>query len=366
MPRRLTALKGFRLAAGTIAALAAPGLWAQFAPPPTQYSVTQINGMFGKPVTVKIYRDGDRVVMDHPDNHIRALYNLKTHSNLGWDSKDSSSGCSNGRFEGDWGDPFTVADIDDVIQSAKIVPTNDTVNGAPTKVYEVVEPQSKARIKIWREPKYGLVMKAEMTPPGGAATTIIETKEFSFAKPPASLFVLPALCANAGTPPPPPPTPDQHFAAETGDAGGSFVDATLPPNSPDSCTMAMRFVKAGTMQPLSDFQVALDLQYDLEKPPHYVMGGSPSGRTVFSGGHLKEYTPQLQNGVLRIPNVPPYFDFEITFAGGNKGAGSSLIYRRCFGPQTVLLYVVKNPDDLSQGADAIWVKSGKFAAVPAH
>jgi hypothetical protein len=343
-----------------LAALAAPGLWAQFAPPPTQYTVTQVGGMLGPGESMVIYRDGDQVILDHPEHHIRSLYNLKTHTNLGWDSKDPSGVCSNGRFEGDWGDPFTVTDMEDLLKSSKTPPTNDTVNGVATKVYEVIEPQSKSKIKIWREPKYGLVMKAEMTPPGGAATTLIETKQFSFTKPPAAIFALPAACANAA---PPPPTAAERFAAETGDAGANFVDATMGPGSPDSCTMAMRFVQAGSMQPLSDFQVALDLAYDQNNPPHYVMGGSPSGRTVFSGGHLKEYTAQIQNGVLRVPNVPPSFDFEITFAGGNKGAGSAILYRKCSGPQTVLLYVVKNPDKLGEGADWMWVKSGKFAAV---
>jgi hypothetical protein len=354
------------MAAGMVWALAGPALRAQFAPAPTQYSVTQINRMFGPPVAMQIYRDGDLVIMDHPDNHARGLYNLKTHTNLGWDTKDPGNGCSTGTFSGDWGDPFSVSDIEDLLKGSKIPPTSDTVNGVATKVYEVVEPQSKAKIKVWRETKYGLVIKADMTPPGAATTTIVETKQFSFSKPPAAMFVLPPVCANAPPPPPPPATPAQRFAAETGDDGANFVDPTLGPGSPNSCTMLMRFVKAGSLQPLSDFQVALDLAYDQDHPPHYVMGGSPSGRSVFSGGQLKEYTAQIQNGVLRIPNVPAIFDFEITFAGGNKGASSATLYRKCSGPQTVLLYVVKNPDNLNQGADWMWVKSGKLASAPAH
>jgi hypothetical protein len=112
--------------------------------------------------------------------------------------------------------------------------------------------------------------------------------------------------------------------------------------------------------------VALDLAYDQNNPPHYVMGGSPSGRTVYSGGHLKEYTADIHNGVLRVDNIPASFDLELTFGGGNKGASSALLYRKCSGPQTVLLFVVKNPNKVSDGADYIWVKSGKFATVPAH
>jgi len=64
--------------------------------------------------------------------------------------------------------------------------------------------------------------------------------------------------------------------------------------------------------------------------------------------------------------VPAVFDVEITFAGGNKGASSALIYRHCSGPQTVFLFVVKNPNQISDGADFLWVKSGKFATIAAH
>jgi len=38
-----------------------------------------------------------------------------------------------------------------------------------------------------------------------------------------------------------------------------------------------------------------------------------------------------------------------------------MIYRHCFAPQTVLLYVVKNPAKLSDGGDWLYVKSGKYA-----
>jgi hypothetical protein len=205
-----------------------------------------------------------------------------------------------------------------------------------------------------------LVIKAEMTPPGGPTSTLLETKQLSLAKPAASLFVLPAGCG------PPPLTAVQRFAAETGDDAANFAEAAMGPASPNSCTMLMRFVSAGSMQPLTNFQVALDLDFDQNHPPHYVMGGSPSGRSTFSGGHLKEYTAEIRNGVLRIDNVPSTFNIELTFAGGNKGASSAILYRKCAGPQTVLMYVVKNPDKVSDGADWMWVKSGKFATLPAH
>jgi hypothetical protein len=359
MPHTTRRFLGCRLATATTLALA-PIALAQYAPAPTQYSVTQVTSMMGSSMTMQVYREGDLVIQDHPDHHIRALLNLKKHTSIGWDTQGPDGGCSNSTFMGDWGDPFTVADLEDLLKSSPTPPGHETLNGVDTQLFDITEPKSKARIKIWREPKYGLVMRADMAPPGGTATTLIETKQFSFSKPPAAMFVLPPSCANAPPPPPPPPAAER-FAADTGDAAGSFSDATMGPGSPNSCTMLLRIVKAGSMQPLSDFQVALDLAYDQDHPPHYIMGGSPSGRTVFSGGQLKEYTAQIQNGVLRVPNVPAMFDIEVTFAGGNKGASSAVLYRKCAGPQTVLLNVIKNPGDLSQGADWIWVKSGKFA-----
>lgn len=77
---------------------------------------------------------------------------------------------------------------------------------------------------------------------------------------------------------------------------------------------------------------------------------------------MQELTAQLQNGVLRIDNAPALFDLETAF--GEGGESSAAIRRDCFGPQTVLLYVVKNLNNVSEGGDWLWVKSGKYATVP--
>jgi hypothetical protein len=105
------------------------------------------------------------------------------------------------------------------------------------------------------------------------------------------------------------------------------------------------------------YQVAIDSTVDFDHPAHYVMGLSNAGRTTFSGGGLHEVTSQLRNGIVQLGNVPDHFDMELTF--GKGGASSALIYRQCFGPQTTLLLVVKNPDKLSDGAHWLWAKSGK-------
>lgn len=331
---------------------------------PITYSVTTINNLLGTAVTMTVYRDGSRAMIENTGTgaHTRSVYDLTAHSNISWDADHPEVGCSTGKYSGDWGDPFTSADIEGMLKSSPPAPAPQTINGLATKVYEAADPASKVRIKVWREVKTGLYVRVDMTDPATNKTiTMIETKQFSTAKPNPALFILPSGCLNKNGDPPKFQTALDKFAEEVGGSAADYEDATRGPGSPNSCTMLLRFVGAHGMQPLSNFQVALDLDVDLKSPPQYSMGGSPSGRTVFSGGHLKEYTAQVRNGVLRVDNMPDHFDMETTFAGGNKGASSAILYRHCTGPQTVLLYVLKNPDSVGEGADWMWVKSGKFA-----
>ncbi len=46
---------------------------ADHAPAPTQYTLTQVNALFGPPVTLTIYRDGDVAVFDHADTAPAAI-----------------------------------------------------------------------------------------------------------------------------------------------------------------------------------------------------------------------------------------------------------------------------------------------------
>ena len=225
--------------------------------------------MFGTPVTMQVYRDGSKALIDnlHDGKHTRSLYDLQAHTNYTWDPASLSVGCSSANFSGDWGDPFASSDINQLTRSATKAPGSETVNGFATKVVEAVDPKSNIKIKVWQDVKTGLVIKADMTPPGGsAATTIIETKQFSPAKPAASLFTLPEPCAKAG-PPVHVPNASERFAAETGGNGADFVDATRGPGSPNACAMLLRVVRAGSMQSIPNFQVAVDLTYDFDHPP---------------------------------------------------------------------------------------------------
>lgn len=348
-----------------VTGVASPSLLAQCAKAPDAYSVTEINSMFGPVGTMEISRDGNWAVVDRSYSHegypngirTRAIYDLQAGKTYSLDLNQTAAQCGAGRFSGDWGDPFAM--------SAELVKLNpkdagtDTVNGIPAKVLEAVIPGQSAPAKVWVDGKYGLILKLEMD-----GKTVVEVKKVSFAKPPASVLALPAACRGVS----PPPTEAEEIAAATGANAADFANAMVAPASPsrNSCTVLFRAVRAGSMAPLaSGFQVAVDKTVDLDHPASYKLGVGPGGHMTFSGGGLKELTSQLQSGVLRIDDAPVHFDLELAF--GNGGSTSALIHRQCFGPQTVLLYVVKNPDKLSDGTNYwLWVKSGKYATLPAR
>jgi hypothetical protein len=326
--------------------------------------------MMSPPGTV--YRSGSKALIDRsmPPSpelpkgfHTRTLYDLQTNTSFTWDVSQTPMPCSRGTFSGSWGDPFSpdsIATAAELAQQNAKAAGTETVNGFATKVFEIEQP---AKIKLWVESKYGLVVKMQMTQAGGQPQIVSEIKQLSLAAPPASTFVLPADCAATAAAPGI-PTESERIAAETGGNAADFVNAGTGPGSQNSCTVLFRVVHAGSMEPIATgFQVAVDPTVDIQHPASYTMGVGADGHVRFSGGGLHEVTAQIRNGVLRIDNVPPQFDLETAF--GNAGSSSSLIYRHCFAPETVLLYVVKNPGKISDGGDWLWVKSGKYAAVTA-
>ncbi|MGO9257526.1 MAG: hypothetical protein ACLQU1_14620 [Bryobacteraceae bacterium] len=344
-----------------LASLTAPGAQAQFAKPPEAYSVTEVSAMMGPSMAMKIDRDGAQVVVEStlappaggspaPASHTRTYYDLRNHKNYTLDLGNPSAVCSRGDFSGDWGDPFEMS----AGLMKELAPQNprqtgsETVNGFATKVMETAAGPDKA--KVWIDKTSGLVVKAQV-----GTQTVVEIKRLSLAKPAAALFALPAKC-GAG-----PPTEAERIAAETGGNAGDFANAMMTGGSRNPCSVLLRVVRAGTMQPIiSGFQVAIDTTVNPDHPPAYSTRESADGHATFSGGALHEVTAQLRNGALRIDNAPPQFHLETYF--GTAGDASALIYRNCVSPQTVLLLVVKNPAKITDGADWLWVKSGKFAA----
>ena len=180
---------------------AAPWLEAQYAPP-TGYSVTVINSMFGAPITMQIYRDGNKALVDNPsaDTHSRTLYDLAAQSTLFWDAKDPANACTIGKVAGDWGDPFSVPDVEAMLRHPSKPPAKEMYNGFTADVTEAVDPAQKTAVKVWREAKTGLYLRIDFTMPGDAKpTTVVEAKNYIPAKPPASVFETPSSCKDPGT-----------------------------------------------------------------------------------------------------------------------------------------------------------------------
>jgi hypothetical protein len=214
----------------------------------------------------------------------------------------------------------------------------EPVNGMPATAMLALA-RDGSSTKAWIDNKYGLVLKIVNSPKGGETATMIEAQSFTPGKPPAAIFRLPAHCAGAAAAPRP-LLKDERIAAETGGNAADYTEAIMPPASSRGCDVAVRVVREGTMEPIGGgFEVTLD-----------------------SGSGMRDVSREVQNGVLRIAGAPEHFQIDAGF--GSKGHSFALIYRQCFRPETVLLLVVKNPEKLSDGAEWLWVKSGKLAALP--
>ena len=351
---------------GLLAGLCGAALRAQSAKVPETYTLSEVNAYYGPKLNVQVSRDGDKALLDSSQSqdagsnysiatHTRTLFDLHSGTSYTIDLVNTTSPCGVNPFVGDWGDPFTFS----AEMAGEIDPKNvtalpdDTVTGIKAKVSEFPDPHGDGKLRLWLDPAYGLILKLESFPLKGTPQTLIEVKQLSFDKPPASLFTVPPTCVQAAA------TPalaslSERIAAETGGNPDGYVDATLPAESKASCTVLFKVVKAGTLEPVtSGFQVAVDTQIDIARRATYTTGVDANGQVTYSGGNIRELTGQMQNGVLRIENAPPQFNIELAFAGARESSGP--IYRQCFGPETTLLFVLSGPQDVPDG-DWLWVK----------
>jgi hypothetical protein len=355
------------LAAAAIALVEAPYLAAQqYAPAPETYSITQLSSLMGPTVIERIWRDGSKAVIElstpsaQPGgkaSHVRTFYDLATRTNVSWDPTNPAPQCGTGTYGGDWGDPFaSSAEMNADLLSKKVTQSGtETINGISAKVVNA-DMGADGKASVWIEPKYGLIMKAELTAPNQAPRVMLQTQTVSFAKPPAATFALPAGCST--TPGAAPSADDEQIAAETGEPASNFSKATAPPATSQSCTVLFRMVQKGSMATLTGgYQLGIDRDVDDQHPADYQFGTDAGGHMLVSGGHLTEVTRQMQNGVLRLDNAPKELHIEIRVP---NGGGAATLYRQCAGPQTTLLLVVSSLDKLSPG-DWLWVKSGKQA-----
>ena len=345
----------------------APLLAAQT--PPTAYTIVQsLQGANAGSQT--IYRNGTQVVIETkmlaqpdgtPAQHSLGFYDLKTGISLAWDPAAKPISCGAGRFSGDWGDPFEgTKEITDGIASGKFKPAGaETLSGIPTTVYTASD--QGMNIKAWLDKKDNLLIKAGFGAPGAPLTYMVDIRSVSLAPPPASVFALHPACAGVK----PPPTPAELIAAETGDDAANYVN-DYGPGSKNSCSIIIRVVAAKTMAPVTRrWQAAIDTTFDEANPPAYTFGVGDDGTSTFSGGHIHEITSQIHNDMLRIDNPPQAFNLALNVMQPHRGTADTTIYRQCFAPVTMLYYIMKDPTDIGAGADFLYAKAGKYAAVPA-
>jgi hypothetical protein len=336
--------------------------------PPTAYTITEAVAGGDPGVMLTINRNGAKVLLDtfYPAQggtaarHALTLFDIAAHASYTWDPVGSPISCSASTSSGDFGDPFGLTDdITKGVASGELKPAGaETVSGIPTKVYVNATPQET--VKAWFDQKDGLVIKATVTSGTNPVMTLADIRNVLFAPPAASLFVLPPACASAH----PPPTAAELIAAETGDSADNWVSAATP-GSKDNCTVVVRVVQAKTMAPVTKkFQMAIDTSFKVNSPSPYTFGVGEDGTATYSGGGVHEVTNFIKNGMLRIPNPPPYFTLSVNIPTPHIGAELNLVYRQCFAPVTVLYRIVNDVDDPQKGGDWLWAKAGKYASVP--
>lgn len=341
---------------------------------PTDYTVTASSPSLGIGGVTRTYRLGQWALVDQSGTprevagashtvEMRTLYDLAKRESLTWDPVHDSSTCVKGTFS-DWGDPFGGTEA--LTRPGARQMGGEKVAGFTTRIVES-SAGAKGMLRTWVDVATGLTVKQQLTPPGEPQQTLMEVTSLNLKAPDAAVFAIPASCGEVAGAPQAPSAVAQPQNGETAALVGgdvkNYVSGLAGPASKNACTMAFRVVRAGTMEPVADgLQVAVDLKLSAETNPHYTIGAGEGGKATFAGGGLHEVPAPGHDGVFRVEDVPEVFEMDLEFGAG--GATAAKLYRQCFAPQTVLLYVVKDPANVEAGGGWLWVKAGKYAAIP--
>jgi hypothetical protein len=160
------------------------------------------------PTIVRIVRDGPKEAVDQilpvgpgrtKEFHNHILYDFQAHKIYTKLMSDPSVPCS----VMDYTSPAAPPEFDvitgsadsmkELLQHARQVGT-ETVNGIPAKVMEATFEQGKET--VWIAQNGAFPVKVVMRGPDGKSNTLIELKQLSFAKPPASALAPPAGCTT--------------------------------------------------------------------------------------------------------------------------------------------------------------------------
>jgi hypothetical protein len=193
----------FRIAALAALAFSCVASHAQSLAEPTAYTVTVQYQITGTALRTT-YRLGSKVLVDQipspgipasatPAAPTRTLYFLDTRQRLSWEPSNTTAACTRGSFQRDeWLDPF--AGAADLALPGVTQVGSGTVRGIATKI---LVSKAKPGIRLWVDPKTGLMLKAEFTPPSSdKAITYFEVTEVHLEPPPAALFEIPAHCGT--------------------------------------------------------------------------------------------------------------------------------------------------------------------------
>ena len=188
-------------------------------PTPQTYSYTQDPAFpIAGPAVVKLTRDGPHVVVDQvmpagfagreKEYRGHLVYDMQAHKLYTQVLSDPGSPCGLQTFT----DPAVPPLFDPVGGSADLlkeiangVPLKqtgtETINGIPSNVMSLTSPKGNG--KVWLAQNGGFIVRIDTIPPDGKPVTMIEIKQFSLDKPPASAFTPPAGCiATDGEAPP--------------------------------------------------------------------------------------------------------------------------------------------------------------------
>jgi hypothetical protein len=181
---------------------------------PRTYSFIQQNSMTVPNVTVKVYRDGSRELIDQsrPPSaappkgmHAVTLYDFQAHTTYTWDLIDSSIPCNVAAYdksEAPAGYDVISGAAENAAEIRKLRPNTvgtETVNGIPATVQEVADSSGQGRLRLWTAVKGGYLIKWVGLPGTGAPLVKLEVRQLRFEKPPAAVFTVPSKCSS---PPP--------------------------------------------------------------------------------------------------------------------------------------------------------------------
>ena len=183
-----------------------PCLWPQTSVPQVYSYIQDPAISLRGPSVVKVARDGPKEAIDQilpvgpgraKEFHNHILYDLQAHKIYTKLVSDPSVPCSVMTYTSpavpDEFDVITASadSMKDFLAHARLL-RRENVNDIPAKVMELTADQMK--VTAWIADPGGFPVKEVMVPPGGAATTMLEVKQLSFARPPASAFAPPASC----------------------------------------------------------------------------------------------------------------------------------------------------------------------------